>query len=121
MTGTAGVLTVAALALIIAPASLLDVAGADQIYERDLLRYCGALLLLLAGLDLHARRRGYRLDPDGGPTRAGAVVLALAVMYVVSQEGVFLVLAFAGLAGLDLNLAMRAVDYGTGRSAPPPL
>ncbi len=100
------VLLAVAAALLVAPEALLDLAGADQPYETELLRYVGALLVAQAGLLAHVT--GKRPVIHRGIVGWAIGAQSLAGLYVVTGDGLFLVLLFTVLVGVSLKLVMPA-------------
>lgn len=87
-----------------------DVLGATESWERGTVRLIG---LFLSGHALVAFSTWRTTGRTAGDSTIGAlagVVTLSALVYLVTGNGLFLVLAFSLVVGMSLNLSMKRLD-----------
>lgn len=97
------------------PAGVLRVSGADADWEVELLRFVGLGLIALGGLSVVIHSRGVPISRAGSALRRG-IVVALAAVFLLTANEVFLFFGFAALMHLVFYLMVPVLDHQFNRA-----
>ena len=101
--------------LLLLPEEALESVGAEAGWERQTIRFLAIFLAFHGLVTLSARRVPGLGGGDAVINRFAAAVVIMAGLYLLSGNGLFLVLAFSVTIGMTLNRLMKRLDHAFER------
>lgn len=106
-----------ALGIIVIPDAVLATIGTSHQYELDLIRWLGLAAVILVVVEAAGRRFARPVSPPSVVLRL--VLPVVAFVYVLSGDGLFLILLFSLLVAAASYRAMVTVEHVTAGLRPP--